>query len=74
MSTVNAQIVDAVRQANRLTIGRGAQLSMTATYMAAANSIGLIMSNAALAQQGTQQIEQATVAVTCALIVKKGST
>jgi hypothetical protein len=73
MSTVNAQIVDAARQSNDIVIGQGAQLSLAVTYMAAANSIGLIMANAALTQQGTQQIAQASTAVTCALIVAKGS-
>jgi killing trait domain-containing protein len=73
MSTVNAQIVDAARQSNDIVIGQGAQLSLAVTYMAAANSIGLIMTNAALTQQGTQQIAQASTAVTCALIVAKGS-
>jgi len=37
--------------------------------MAAANSIGLVMYNAAAVQQGTQQIAQASVAKTCALMV-----
>ena len=73
MSPVDSHVIDAARQANNLTIRQGAPLSMTNTYMAAANSIGLIMSNAALVQQGTQQIAQASVAVTCALIVAKGS-
>jgi hypothetical protein len=73
MSAVNSQVVDAARQANEITISQGAPLSMANTYMSAANSMGLIMANAALAQQGMQQIEQATVAVTCALIIKKGS-
>lgn len=73
MGTVNAQIVDAARQSNDLVLGEGAQLSMSATYMAAASSTGLVLSNAAMTQQGTQQIAQAATAVTCALIVAKGS-
>jgi len=73
MSTVNSQIVDAARQANNLAIDQGAPLSMANTYMAAASSTGIIMANAALVQQGTQQIAQASVAVTCALIISKGS-
>ncbi len=73
MSAINAQITDAVRQADDLAISQGAQLSLAATFMSAANSIGLIMANAALTQQGTQQIAQASTAVTCALIVAKGS-
>lgn len=52
-----------------LTVDRAASLSMAYTFMAAANSIGLVMYNAAAVQQGTQQIAQATVATTCALIV-----
>lgn len=73
MGTVNAQIVDAARQCNDLVLSEGAQLSMAVTYMAAASSTGLVLSNAAMTQQGTQQIAQAATAVTCALIVAKGS-
>lgn len=73
MGTVNAQIVDAARQSNDLVLSEGAQLSMSATYMAAASSTGLVLANAAMTQQGTQQIAQAATAVTCALIVAKGS-
>lgn len=72
MGTVNAQIIDAVRQSGDLVISQGAELSLAVTYMAAANSTGIVMANAAMTQQGTQQIAQATTAVTCALIVAKG--
>ena len=73
MGTVNAQLVDAVRQSNDLAISQGAELSLAATYMAAAHSTGIVMANAAATQQGTQQIAQASTAVTCALIVAKGT-
>jgi hypothetical protein len=73
MGTVNAQIVDAARQSNDLVISQGAELSLAATYMAAANSTGVVMANAAIVQQGTQQIAQAATAVTCALIVSSGA-
>jgi hypothetical protein len=69
MSSTNSQIIDAGTQSAALTVDRGASLSMAYTFMAAANSIGLVMQNAAAAQQGTQQIAQAAVARTCALIV-----
>ena len=65
----NSQIIDAGIQSGTLTAGRAASLSMGATFMAAANSIGLVMYNAAAVQQGTQQIAQASVAKTCALMV-----
>lgn len=74
MSNTNSQIVDSVRQANTLAISEGADASMAATFMAAANSIGIVMANAAIVQQGTQQIAQASTAVTCALIVAKAFT
>jgi hypothetical protein len=69
MSSTNSQIIEAGIQSGTLTADRGASLSMGATFMAAANSIGLVMYNAVAVQQGTQQIAQATVATTCALIV-----
>lgn len=65
---MNTQIVDAAKQSAALTIDQGASLSMACTFMAAANTIGLVMQNAAATQQGTQQIAQASVATTCALI------
>jgi hypothetical protein len=69
MSSTNSQIIEAGIQSGTLTAERGASLSMGATFMAAANSIGLVMYNAVAVQQGTQQIAQATVATTCALMV-----
>lgn len=69
MSSTNSQIIDAGIQSGTLTAERGGSLSMGATFMAAANAIGMVMYNAAAVQQGTQQIGQATVAKTCELII-----
>jgi hypothetical protein len=71
MSSINSQITDSVRQVNDMTISEGADASMAATFMAAANSIGIVMANAAIAQQGMQQIAQSATAVTCGLIIAK---
>jgi len=46
---------------------------MAATMVSAANSISLVMSNAANAEQGAQQIAQAATAVTCAMIAAQGT-
>jgi len=73
MSSVNSQIVSAARNTNRLAIAPSADLSMANTFMAAAQAIGLIMYNAAQAEQGSQQVAQAAVATTCAMIVKNGA-
>ena len=72
MGATNSLITDSVSRTNELVLSEGAQASMAATFMAAANSIGIVMANAAIVQQGTQQIAQSSTAVTCAFIVAKG--
>jgi len=74
MGQINSQIVDAGIQSGVLTLEQAGSLSMAYTFTAAAHSTGLVMYNAAAVQQGTQQIAQASVAKTCALIVANGGT
>lgn len=73
MSAVNDQVVDTAQQAGDLVVGQGAAVSMTNTYLAASSSIAVVMANAALAEQASQQVAQAIVATTCAWIVKNGA-
>lgn len=46
------------------------EAAMAQAELAGASSIGLIMQNAAQAQQACQQMELSSVAVTCAMILK----
>lgn len=73
MGRMNSSIVAAANRSSELALRRSATLSMAYISMAAADSIGLVMQNAAAAQQASQQVAQASVATTCALIIAKGS-
>lgn len=69
MSSINSQVTDAGIQSGTLVLDQADSLSMANTFMAAANSIGLMMQNAVAVEQSAQMIAQASVATTCALIV-----
>lgn len=51
------------------TVAQASALAMGYAEMAGANSIGIVMHNAAQTQQASQQIELSIVGVTCAKIV-----
>ena len=70
--TVNRQVTDAVTQAAALTTGQAAAVSMGMTYLVMAETIGMVMANAVVAQRGMQRIAEASVAITTAAIVSKG--
>ena len=58
-SLVNAQITDAVTQANVKVLGEAPAQSMALIYQTMAHSISLAMENAQQAQGGLQQIGNA---------------
>lgn len=70
---VNAQITDAVTQANVKVLGEAPAQSMALIYQTMAHSISLAMENAQQAQGGLQQIGNAvtTSAVTMILNAAK---
>ncbi|BBD10074.1 killing trait family protein [Desulfovibrio ferrophilus] len=59
--------------ANTAVVGLGPSLSMSMTYAAMADSIGIIMHNAAVAEQHMQTISTAATVQVCALIIAKGA-
>lgn len=65
----NSQIIKAGIQSGTLTAGRAASVSMGATFMSAANSIAMVMYNAAAAEQAGQQVAQACVTKGCGVII-----
>lgn len=67
--SVNAQVTDAVTQANVSAIGLAAPLSLATTYAAMADSVSLLMKNAVTAQHNGQTVAGAATAVTCATII-----
>lgn len=60
-----------VSTATNLIVAPALSLDMVAVVMA--NSIGLLMENAVVAEQNTQQISNASVAQCCALIISAGA-
>lgn len=59
-TAVNAQITDAVTQANVKTLGDSPALSLSNLYQMISQSLGLAAQNAVTAQQQTNIIHQAT--------------
>jgi Killing trait len=56
-----------------ITIGEAPSAAMGMTYLAMADSIGLVMENAAAAQQRSQVIGEAALVQVLALIIAKGA-
>lgn len=54
------------------TTGMSPAAAMGMTYVAMADSIGMAMGNAVASQQRGQVIEQATLVLVLAMIIKKG--
>lgn len=59
--------------ASLLNVGLAPSAAMAMTYLAAANSIGIAMENAAFAQQRGQVIGQAALVPVLILIFEKGA-
>ena len=75
-SRVNAQVVDAVCVSNAATVAMGPATTMSMTYAALTDSLGIAMHNAVATQRSAQTIAVASVATTCAQIAavaNKGS-
>lgn len=70
---MNTQITDAVALTNTAAVGIGPSLSMSMTYVAMADSIGLVMRNAAVAEHNLQAVALAATTQVCALIIAKGA-
>ena len=73
MSGVNSQITEAIVLSNVMTIGMMPSAAMAMTYAAGAQSIGMVMHNAATTQHQMQSIAKASTTVTCGMIISKGS-
>jgi len=66
---VNAQITDAVTQANVKVLGEAPAQSMALVYQTMAHSISLAMENAQQAQGGLQQIGNAVTSSAITMIM-----
>lgn len=66
---VNAQITDAVTQANVKVLGEAPAQSMALVYQSMAHSISLAMQNAQQAQGGLQQIGNAVTSSAVTMIM-----
>lgn len=71
--TVNAQITDAVTQANVSVLGESPAQSMGMVYQTMAHAMSLLMQNSVASQGGMQQINAAVVASACKQIMTKRS-
>ncbi len=69
MSNVNSQVTDSVNQVNAANVGLAPQVAMGMTYVAMADSIALVMNNAASAQQNMQVTSNAATTTACAAIL-----
>ncbi len=67
---VNSQIVDSVIVSTERVIGDAIAESHGVTLEAFAHSLALVMHNAGSTQYAAQQVEGASVAMTCAAILK----
>ena len=68
-TAVNAQITDAVTQANVKVLGEAPAQSMALVYQTMAHSISLAMENAQQAQGGLQQIGNAVTSSAVTMIL-----
>jgi len=64
---------NSVTQSSLLNIGYAAPVSMGLTYVAMANSIAKLMSNAVSAEGYSQVIQNSSVTQCCALIIAAGA-
>ncbi len=69
VTPVNAQITDAVTQANVKVLGEAPAQSMALVYQTMAHSISLAMENAQQAQGGLQQIGNAVTSSAITMIM-----
>jgi killing trait domain-containing protein len=67
-TTVNAQITDAVTQANVKVVGESPAGAVSVEVQAMAHSTGLAMENATAAQGGMQQVNNSATAAMISLI------
>ena len=68
----NSLITDSVAKGNLASLGLGPSMAMNMTYVMMADSIGLVMQNAASYQHNTQQIAQSALTCSCAMILAQG--
>ena len=71
-TSVNAQITDAISQADVMVIGEAPAAALAAATQALAHATGLAMENAVQAQAGMQQINNVSVAAVTAMIMQAG--
>ncbi len=69
-ATVNAQITDAVTQANVKVVGEGPAQAVAVETQAMAHSTGLAMENATQTQGGMQQVNNTATAAMISLITQ----
>jgi len=68
---VNSQITDSVTQTNGEVLGEAPAMAMGTIYQALASSVGMMMANAAQAQQQANIVSQAATAASVAVILGK---
>jgi hypothetical protein len=71
--SVDAQVLEAMLVANESVLGNAPTNSQSVTLEASAYSISLLMLNAVSTQYSASQIANASVASTCAEIIKAGA-
>lgn len=70
---VNAQVTDAVTQANVKVLGEAPAEAVGMSFQALSHSTGLAMENATSTQGGMQQVANSATSSICALIVELAS-
>jgi hypothetical protein len=68
-----AQLLGALSSGSALVVGQAPALAMGLTYVAMADSMALVMGNAAAAQQRGQVLSAAALAQVLVLIIAKGA-
>lgn len=70
---VNAAVVDAVTATAALLVGAAPAVAVGRVQQQLSVALGLVVQDAALAQQRMQVLETVVVAQVCALVVKQGA-
>ncbi len=69
---VNAQITDAITQANSMVLAQAPAQALASLYQVASHSAGLSMQNAVFNQQSMNQVSNAIVSKAVAMILAIG--
>ncbi len=72
-NTINSQISDSVILSNEIVSSLSPSIAMGLTNMTMADTIGLVMHDAVIAQKGMQTVANAAVTQACVLILSVGA-